>query len=585
MTKFSRYWYSVLYPWTRDDIHDPTSGFNSWQEFCRIADDMRNGRLRGIQQTGLPVENGCKRLQAILLQRYRTLVQSTTMTQCPRSRRDLVNLWKRRGSIGVTLSAHLVARGEELATPGAPLSLHEMDQVTTCQVMQTSTTDLRSTRALAQKRHLTSITDRMARAVDPDSINDGLSSFPLTADDTPAPIVPVHSNGMSLAYSGSLTVDYNTATASNTLLLGGNSDTRPSSFNELVSWQENGGRPVETSDEPPPVDYGDGRPASYDMAHERRLSYVLEDDSNRPADSYPDQRHAFDYAVTTVLNRGSLRLVILGGPGSGKSHLSRNLMRTLKFLGFGVCYSALTGAAAAVNEGSTCSRVFQLQGYSKNGTMTSNAKNVVNKIAQNVHLYMIDEVSMLDCSTIVKIDQGLTLSVTSVPGVVTASGTSPAQAAHAVSMFAGRDMIMSGDLMQLPPPYKGGICFYKQLVRSALGKPISATDITATELMMTFKYVTLKGCPRAGTDTEQTERILRIHASEARRPIEPRDVEAFTSKVLTHDAVQRHPELRVAATLFTTNACVWWATDQRIRDWARSFGSPVIAWYAQNDCC
>jgi len=83
------------------------------------------------------------------------------------------------------------------------------------------------------------------------------------------------------------------------------------------------------------------------------LQYDHENDVDLMQGLSDDQSDAFQHAVGCFDNHEPLRMFVHGGPGTGKSFLAERIMTAAKRRGLVCRFTALSGAAATVNDGTT----------------------------------------------------------------------------------------------------------------------------------------------------------------------------------------------------------------------------------------
>jgi ATP-dependent exoDNAse (exonuclease V) alpha subunit len=142
----------------------------------------------------------------------------------------------------------------------------------------------------------------------------------------------------------------------------------------------------------------------------------------------------------SILKAGG-NVFLTGEPGSGKTYLVNAYIRYLRDHDIRVAITASTGIAATHIGGST------IHSWSGIGIRTALSAHDVETIAntdrlakqiQNTHVLIIDEISMLDASTLDMVEQ-----------VCRATRKSAAP-------FGGLQVILVGDFFQLPPVSKHG---------------------------------------------------------------------------------------------------------------------------------
>ena len=108
-----------------------------------------------------------------------------------------------------------------------------------------------------------------------------------------------------------------------------------------------------------------------------------------------DQLEAFNHAVERFDANKPLRIFIHGGPGTGKTFLANRIMEAARLRGLMSRFTALSGAAATINGGTTIHYAMGMTKTTKWGTdPTANQIKKMRHRNMNMRLLIIDEISM-----------------------------------------------------------------------------------------------------------------------------------------------------------------------------------------------
>jgi len=166
---------------------------------------------------------------------------------------------------------------------------------------------------------------------------------------------------------------------------------------------------------------------------------MLPDMSSLNASQAAVVRVAVDFMTNGSNDAPAPLLLLHGGPGSGKTHVIRFIVRTAELLGVGIVCGAFAASAAANMSGgetlhSLCGLSVALQRKSnKASTSTDRRLRELQLRFQRVRILVIDEVSMVDAAFLGAISERLKAAM---------SCRQP---------FGGLCVLASGDFFQLPP--------------------------------------------------------------------------------------------------------------------------------------
>ena len=108
-----------------------------------------------------------------------------------------------------------------------------------------------------------------------------------------------------------------------------------------------------------------------------------------------DQLEAFNHAIECFDANKALRIFIHGGPGTGKTFLANRIMQAARLRGMMSRFTALSGAAATINGGTTIHYAMGMTKTTKWGTdPTANQIKKIRHRNMDMQLLFIDEISM-----------------------------------------------------------------------------------------------------------------------------------------------------------------------------------------------
>ena len=164
-----------------------------------------------------------------------------------------------------------------------------------------------------------------------------------------------------------------------------------------------------------------------------------------------DQRMAFKIVFTEGWERRActpghkpVRLIVHGGAGTGKAHLVNTMATYYEYIQrlgtnmSGTSYPAVikvapTGKAANLIDGNTLHRAFRLPWGNQNTSLSQKQRELKRSELRYLSLVIIDEMSMVKADQLYQIDQRLQ------------------EIKQNREPFGGVSIVLSGDLLQLPP--------------------------------------------------------------------------------------------------------------------------------------
>jgi hypothetical protein len=570
MQKYARYYSAYLIPWISSSsssnslfecLEEPrpgrVEGFDDWKLFCHIVDDMRHGRGCGSGCVWSETVQGTfsSRMSRIYRERYRTLRNYVSTTTCSADSRKVVRAWNSRGARAHPLSDEFIsqASGQQDSVQEADAAMDARFVSLTSKIPSVVT----SKSYYQQKSHMDSLVDRCRRGYN----STGFNSF------TPLDfrMVPTHTNGLPSGCTvATLTVTHASAQADAWIKTG--AEGSPTSFMEAALRQSNGLAPASFLRHDPPA-------SSLDRNNRRRMYNYLDDVLRPDPTAFPEQARCWDYIMPQVIAGAPIRVMILGGPGSGKSTLCSRIMKRMRQLGVGISYTSAFGAAAAINNGNTIAQEFQIHRGTEKGLGESHLKTIRNNL-KNISMLIVDEVSTVGVKMHTLIDSHLREALPSdnSRSMVDAS-------------YGGLPVLMVGDVQQLNPVLATSMA--SVVAKYAAAKALTTTEKLFINLLSKFTFFFLKANGRAKAGTTYSKAIQEIYEHRSTRrdpcPIHDRHVQHFTQKRLTAAAVATYPAVFNATILVRTNFEVWALTDARVCAYARALGVPVYYWSPKID--
>ena len=178
---------------------------------------------------------------------------------------------------------------------------------------------------------------------------------------------------------------------------------------------------------------------------------IKEYDDTLRAQMSPDKVPAFDEAITCFDSNKPLRMFVHGGPGTGKSFLAKCIMKAASARGLVSRFTALSGAAATINQGTTLHYAVGMTKRTKWGSdPTANQIKQIRERNTDMRVLIIDEVSMTHARMLNQVIKHLQ---------------------HA-NLWKTLHLITMGDFCQLSPPTQYENALYKDFVLAAR-KPTS----------------------------------------------------------------------------------------------------------------
>ncbi len=252
-------------------------------------------------------------------------------------------------------------------------------------------------------------------------------------------------------------------------------------------------------------------------------------------------------ASGAAASSSSLRILIHGGPGTGKSFFATTLIRRAKQLPNSrriLCCAPTGIASTLLPKGQTIHSLLKLPIDKKGRTkMSAQTLQAARRRLAGVRLLIIDEVSMVDCSLLERTDRMLQ------------------QLLEDKSPFGGLGVILMGDFFQLP----------------CIGRPLfSASSSTrAGQLFREFQVFHFTQQMRAASDQEHANMLESLRQT---------DSPSMTAEhlaqlqVLSLDAMRSDPSWRFAPIVVTNNRERHALNITQLKAFACRQGVPLVRW-------
>ena len=286
------------------------------------------------------------------------------------------------------------------------------------------------------------------------------------------------------------------------------------------------------------------------------------------------QNHFFDPKQPKP---NQLRLLILGGPGVGKTWTINAIREMARQSFLGTCSSAFTGAAACLLPGSeTCNSLLAIPATEKDVLknesvlpLNPNALQALREKLKGKEYFIIDEISMVDATFLGKMSERL---------CEVFSSNEP---------FGGKNVVLVGDFFQLKPV--AGSALYTDVLRHFHVLPGSNDDspskpkYAGSQAFSKFRLVELKEQVRAADDQEQANFLERMRDFNVQDPISDELLKSLVERTLSKDDVNSstsnlEDSWDMAPVCVTSNAERFNLTPIRAKRFAQRKGVPLVTW-------
>ena len=236
------------------------------------------------------------------------------------------------------------------------------------------------------------------------------------------------------------------------------------------------------------------------------------DDSLREGMSI-DKIKAFDRAISCFDSNKCLRIFVHGGPGTGKTFLAERIMKAASLRGMTSRFTALSGAAATINGGTTLHYSVGMTRHTKWGSdPTANQIKQIRERNGKMRLLIVDEISMTHAQMWNQVQRHLQHS----------------------KLWDTLHIVAMGDFCQLPPPSQFEKALYEDFVLAARkptaysSKPLVLAGInsfqTLTKIELTIQN-RAKGDPgHMRTIRQLREDVINDEFINNLRPLTAKDV-------------------------------------------------------------
>ena len=219
------------------------------------------------------------------------------------------------------------------------------------------------------------------------------------------------------------------------------------------------------------------------------------DDSLREGMSI-DKIKAFDRAISCFDSNKCLRIFVHGGPGTGKTFLAERIMKAASLRGMTSRFTALSGAAATINGGTTLHYAVGMTRHTKWGSdPTANQIKQIRERNGKMRLLIVDEISMTHAQMWNQVQRHLQHS----------------------KLWDTLHIVAMGDFCQLPPPSQFEKALYEDFVLAARkptaysSKPLVLAGINSFQTLTKIE-LTIQNRAKGDPDHIRTIRQLREDA-------------------------------------------------------------------------
>ena len=266
----------------------------------------------------------------------------------------------------------------------------------------------------------------------------------------------------------------------------------------------------------------------------------------------PDQLLVFDHTIQCFDSNKPLRVFVHGGPGTGKSFLAKKLMKAATARGLLPRFTALSGAAATINGGTTIHYTVGMRKHVSWGSVPD--KNQIKRIRNRngtMRFLIIDEISMSHAQMWNQIKENL-------------------KAAHYWDML---HVVAMGDMCQLPPPNQFVKPLYTDFVLAAK-KPTSYSTkplvLAGIKSFQSLRKMELTTQNRAKSDSKHTKTITQLRKGRVN--------DEFLRQLIPLRDKDVKRGWRFVPILVTSNAEVIMLNNRQVIEFAKSRNQFVLKW-------
>ena len=264
-----------------------------------------------------------------------------------------------------------------------------------------------------------------------------------------------------------------------------------------------------------------------------------------------DQLRVFEHAIRCFDRRTPLHAFVHGGPGTGKSHLARSIMQAASNRSMISRFIALSGAAATINNGTTIHYATGMSQHVKWGSKpTSNQIKKIRHRNRHMRLLIVDEVSMIHAAMWNQIREHL----------------------HHANMWENLNVIVMGDMCQLPPPSQFVRPLYEDFVLAARkptsysAKPLVYAGIESFKKLRKWELTT----QNRSKDKGHTRSILQLRNGKVD--------DTFLDALIPLSSKDIHNGWKFVPILVTSNVEVILLNRRQIVEFAKSHNRFVLKW-------
>jgi hypothetical protein len=275
---------------------------------------------------------------------------------------------------------------------------------------------------------------------------------------------------------------------------------------------------------------------------------------------YREQSAIYTYAVKTIQSKQQLKLLICGGPGTGKTFLTNCILKQMPRLRIRAAGCSFQGVAASLmrvsdKRGQTYHSMFQIARDNNGGTnkiqLDPNRLQKHFPLLEKVSLVVMDEISMTGAEHFSQINSNM---IQALRLYRERFGKDRLQHLDVDKPFLGMHFIASGDFDQIDPV--GGTSLATAMIQRCISQKLGGTKtkrkiqvLDAANLFSQFTAKFLTQQIRASGDRHHNHVINSMRTT--RKPLTKEIIDGIQD--LTSELVTRRPKFEFAPILCSTN--------------------------------